>query len=98
MDVLLKAFRRSPADAHGRAIGRAQTRMLFFEFLQPRHQRVVFLVGDFRSIVNVVKLFVVANLVAELLDLFAQAGGLGRGFRHLSSSRLLLSSSCGRRI
>ena len=49
--------------------GGEQFRMLGFQGLQPAQERVVFGVGDLRSVQDVILVFVVAEFFAELLDL-----------------------------
>ena len=66
-----EAFARFAADALGGRIGREQFGVLRFQRLELAHERVVFGVGDLGLVENVVQVFVVAQLFAELLD-FAQ--------------------------
>ena len=53
-----------------RRIGRDQSRMLSLKLLQLLHESIKVGVADFRLIEDVVKMFVVTNLVAESFDLF----------------------------
>ena len=46
----------------------SQLRVLRFQLLEPPHERVVFGVGDFRLVENVVQVLVAAKLFPELLD------------------------------
>ena len=46
--------------------GDARLGMPLFQFLQPAHQRVVFGVGDFGLVQDVIPVFVVAKLFAKL--------------------------------
>ena len=66
-----KAFRRPPANALCRRVGRDQLGMLRFELAQLAQQRVEFGVRKFGRGVDVVELFVPANLGAKMVD----AGG-----------------------
>ena len=59
-------FDRAAGDALRRRVGRDEIRMLRLERLELVQQRVERLVGDLRIVVDVVALFVVADLVAEL--------------------------------
>ena len=64
-----EALARFSAHALGGRIRREQLGVLGFQGLEPAHERVVFGVGDLRSVEDVVLMFVAAELFAELLDL-----------------------------
>ena len=53
------------AHAHGGRIGCGQFGMQQFELLQFAHERVVFLVADFRSVEDVIQMFVAAQGCAQ---------------------------------
>ncbi len=59
------------ADALGRRIGGDEIGMIALEILQLAQERVELGVGDLRVLVDVVALFVMADLLAKLFD----AGG-----------------------
>ena len=67
----MQACDRTAGNALGGRIGRDEVWMLALEGLELLHQRIERIVGDFRIVVNVVALFVMPDLIAELLD----AGG-----------------------
>jgi hypothetical protein len=54
-----------------RRVRRYQRGMLRLQPLEPVHERVILGVGDFRCVEHVVEMFVVANLFAKSLNLFA---------------------------
>src|SRR6476646_3512722 len=69
MDDLGKAFRGFAANAlSGRILG-YQLRMRRFQALQLLHQAVKFSVGEFRRVQDVIKMFVMADRLAQLVDL-----------------------------
>jgi hypothetical protein len=53
------------ADALGRRFGRHQAGMRLFERAELAQERVEFRVGQFRVVVDVIELFVAANLMLE---------------------------------
>ena len=65
----MKPSRGFAADALGGRIRSEQFGMLGFQRLELAHQRVVFGVGDLRIVEHVILMFVVAQFLAELLDL-----------------------------
>src|ERR1019366_2463134 len=60
---------RFSTDALGGRIRREQFGVLGFQGLEPAHERVIFGVGDLRSVEDVILVFVVADLFGKLLDL-----------------------------
>ena len=76
-----KPFARRAAHANGQRIRRDQFRMRGFQFLQPVHHPVVSRVRDFRIIQDVVAVFVVAQLLAKLFNLFFDASGRSLGHK-----------------
>ena len=60
-----EAFGRPAADALGRRIDRDEIGMIALEVLQLAQQRVELGVGDLRGRIDVVALFVMADLLAE---------------------------------
>ena len=80
-----EAFGRPAADALRRRIRRDQLGMLRLERLELVHQRVELGVDDLRRGVDVIELFVAANLAAELLDSF---GGRHQTSRSLRGTEL----------
>ena len=60
-------------DALRRTIGRDKFRVLRFERLQTRQQRIVICVGNFRVVIDVVKLLVMPQLRAQRFALLRHA-------------------------
>ena len=73
----LESFDRPAGDALGRRVGRDEIGMLRLEPLELVQQPIELLVGDLRVVVDVVALFVVADVVAKLSD-------AGEGIRSLA--------------
>jgi hypothetical protein len=69
MHVLVKTFGRTSADALRRAVGRDKLRVLGLNLYQTSKERVIFRVGNLGIVVNVIQLFVTANLFAQTLYL-----------------------------
>ena len=63
-----EALDRAAGDALRRRVGRDEIGVFGFERFQFLQQRVELVVGDFRIVVDVVALFVVANLFAKVLE------------------------------
>ena len=66
---LREAFFRLAAHALRRRIGRHQLRMLGLQRLQLPHQRIEIGIGNLRRIQPIVQMLMVANRLAQLLDL-----------------------------
>ena len=63
-----KAFGRSAADALSRGVDGDEVRVIALEILELAQQRIELGVGDLRRGVDVIALFVMADLLAELVD------------------------------
>jgi hypothetical protein len=63
--------------------------MRLLQLFQPVHHPVIGRIRDFRLVQHVILIFVVAQLLAEVLDLFFHSGGCSFGHEtlELSSSR-----------
>ncbi len=68
MAYLDEAFARLAAHALGGRIGTRQLGMSFLQRLELAHQGVVFRVGDLGRVQHVIQVFVVAQLLAQILD------------------------------
>jgi len=89
MNKFREAFRWPARDALSRTIGRDELGMFPFQLPEPFHQLVIITVGNLRVVLNVVKLVVALDLVAELVDclfdgcLLGQTWSLFFGFEGL---------------
>src|SRR2546430_1165389 len=80
MNEFREAFRRPAGDALSRTIRRDELGMFLFQFTEPFHQLVIVTIGNLRVVLNVVKLVVAANLVAEFIDCLLDGCLLGQPF------------------
>ena len=68
MNEFREAFRRPASDALSRTIRRDELGMFPFQLPEPSHQLVILTIGNLRVVLNIVKLDVAADLVAEFVD------------------------------
>ena len=101
MNEFREAFRRPASDALSRTIGRDELGIFLFQIAEPFHQLVIITIGNLRVVLNVVKLVVAADLVAEFVDCLFDGGLLGQPVlvvqETLSESSLLGLSASERR-
>src|SRR5262245_21082966 len=69
MNELGKAFGGMSGNALRGAVRRDEFGMLRFQPAQLLHQRIVFAIGDLRTLLQIVEIIVPTNLVTQLLDL-----------------------------
>ena len=69
MANLWESLKWLATDPLGRRIRGNEPRMFLFQYLESVHQCVILRVGDLGRIQNVVEIFVVSNLFAQLFDL-----------------------------
>ena len=81
MDDLLQLADGRRADTLRRRVGRDEVGMLFFERLQLAHQPVVFRVGNFRIVEDVIAVVVVLDLLTQLTHSCRGALGCAGGHR-----------------
>ena len=60
-----KGIRQVVADFYGRGIGVVELRILGLQCAQFAHQRIEFVVGNFRSVVYAIKIFVARNFFTQ---------------------------------
>jgi hypothetical protein len=72
-----KSFTRPASNPLCRRIGRDQSGMLSLKLLQLPHEGIKLGVTDLRLVENVIKIFVVPNLLAESFDLFMEVFSSG---------------------
>ncbi len=89
MGCLDEALAGFASDTLRGRVRRHQIGMLGLECLQPVHQHVVLRVGYFGRVENVVEMLVVAELVAEGLDLLVGRKGVRHSEDYKERARLL---------
>jgi hypothetical protein len=72
VDRLLKSLARFAADTLRRRIGRSKLGVLLLDGLQPPNQDIIFGIADLGLIENVILMFVMAYLFAELFRFSAR--------------------------
>ncbi len=68
MNEFREAFRRPARDALSRTIRGDELGMFLFQPAERFHQLVILTIGNLRIVLNIVKLVVAADLVAEFVD------------------------------
>ena len=70
MNKFRKPFDWATTDTLRGTVRRDQLGMLLFELSQLLDQPIIFAIGNFRIVFKIVEIFVAANFVAQLFDLF----------------------------